>query len=175
VLAALGIAALGLGAQFTAAYLYGVPAPRLPNLAQWPALLTTGLIMFFPGPIGEELGWQGFALPRLMERWGGLTAAIVIGVVWGAWHLPAFIVQGMPQTQFPLWAFMVSVVSVSIVITWIVGKAQGSVLPAIVGHWSFNCFTNAHAPTAPISAAFFATAAVLVILLGGRIGAKTAA
>jgi membrane protease YdiL (CAAX protease family) len=167
------IAAMGLGGQFAASQIYGIPAPHVPEPGQWLSTIATGLIMFFPGPVGEELGWQGFALPRLLERYNGRAAAIIVGVVWGAWHLPAFIIEGMPQTKFPLWAFMVTVVSVSVIITWIVGQAKGSILPAIVGHWSFNCFTNGHAPAAAIEALLFATAAAIIVISGARIGPRS--
>src|SRR5262245_49328835 len=59
-----------------------------------------------PGPLGEELGWRGFALPRLLQRHSALTASLILGLIWGIWHLPAFFLSGLPQNQLSLPAFL---------------------------------------------------------------------
>jgi membrane protease YdiL (CAAX protease family) len=52
--------------------------------------------------VGEELGWRGFALPRLLAERSALAASLIVGVLWGVWHLPTFFVPGLPQHR-SLW------------------------------------------------------------------------
>ena len=159
---ALGIAAIGLSAQFVSTLVFHTPPPSF-SLAQGPQLLLLGLISFFPGPIGEELGWRGFVLPRLVLRMRGLNAALILGVIWALWHIPGFLIPGMPETHFPFWSFLVCLVAVSVILAWMVGEAHGSLIPALLGHWAFNCFINLRAPAATLTALFFAVAAAGVV------------
>lgn len=76
----------------------------------------------------------------MQERSNGLTAALVLGGIWVVWHLPAFFISGMGQSQTPFWTFAITDVSVSVLMTWVVNRARGSVLPAILMHWSLNRF-----------------------------------
>jgi membrane protease YdiL (CAAX protease family) len=160
----LGIAMISVGARLAA----GAPIALLPA-GQWPAVVGMAALALFmdPGPLGEELGWRGFALPRLQERWSGLTAALVLGAIWAVWHLPAFFIPGLPQHEIPIWAFLLSLVSASVLMTFVVNKANGSVLPAILMHWADNQFADLHPAVAPYTAAAFALAAIVVTLFAG--------
>jgi len=165
-----GIWAICFAAGYLSTAIYGTKPPVFPAIAQWPSLLWLGLTAFLvdPGPLGEELGWRGFALPRLLERFNGLTAALVLGVVWGIWHLPAFFLSGMPQSQISFPAFMVSIVAASVIITYVVNRAGGSVLPAILIHWSDNRFADSTVPTAYATALMYVLGALFCVLVGGR-------
>ncbi len=70
--------------------LFGGPAPDFSMLArQWfliPIALVVGILL--GGPLEEEFGWRGFATVRLQERHSALTTAIIVGILWGLWHLP---------------------------------------------------------------------------------------
>jgi membrane protease YdiL (CAAX protease family) len=165
-----GIFALSQAAKFLSAALYGTPTPELiAPVAQWPSLLILGLTAFLvdPGPLGEELGWRGFALPRLLERFNGLTAGLILGVIWAVWHIPAFFLSGMPQSQLSFGAFFVAVVAASVMMTYVVNRSGGSVLPAILMHWSDNRFADTSAPTATATAIMFVAGALFVVLIGG--------
>src|SRR5690348_11661586 len=76
------IAVIGLGAQAVSALAFGTAWPAF-DLFALPATALAGLAAFAwdPGPLGEELGWRGFALPRMVERWNGLTAGVVLGTI----------------------------------------------------------------------------------------------
>jgi membrane protease YdiL (CAAX protease family) len=172
-----GMAAICLAARFVCSGFTDAPLPALAPLASWPGLIGAAVLALAvdPGPLGEELGWRGFALPRLQARWNGLTSALVLGAIWGVWHLPAFLIPGLPQHEIPIWAFMVSIVSGSVLMTWVVNKASGSVLPAILMHWSLNLFIDLHPQAAPFTASVFALAALGVVLaVGPNLGASRA-
>jgi CAAX protease family protein len=121
-----------------------------------------------PGPLGEELGWRGFALPRLLEGRSALSAGLILGVVWGVWHLPAFIIAGTPQSQISITAFMVGIVALSVLMTWIFNGTRGSVLMAILFHWTMNaCLGLGQMPLATFTVAVLAIAAIVVVLVAG--------
>ena len=69
-------------------------------LAQPVALFPMILSGIIGGPLAEELGWRGFALDRMVRRWGLLTASLVLGVIWWAWHLPLFFIKGTIHNQW---------------------------------------------------------------------------
>ena len=67
--------------------------PDLPNLGNGPRLPAALITVFvstalFGGPLGEEIGWRGYALPQLLSRYSPLASSLILGLVWGAWHAP---------------------------------------------------------------------------------------
>ena len=80
--------------------------------------------------VGEELGWRGYALPRLLERFSPLVASLILGVIWWLWHLPTFFIAGTPQFRQPVVAFLIMTTAYSILMTWIFLHTHGSVLIA---------------------------------------------
>jgi uncharacterized protein len=68
-------------------------------------------IVLFVFVVGEELGWRGYALPRLLATKSALVASLILGVLWGAWHLPTFFVPGAPQYGLPFSAFVILTVA----------------------------------------------------------------
>jgi membrane protease YdiL (CAAX protease family) len=93
--------------------------------------------------VGEEVGWRGFALPHLLERWPALWSGIGLGVVWALWHLPNFFLPGFPHQDLPFTAFILMIVSFSILFTWLYLRTQGSLLVAVVFHAALNLFSVA--------------------------------
>jgi len=88
--------------------------------------------------LGEEPGWRGFALPRLITRFGPIIGTLILGIAWALWHLPLFVIVGTPQhgTSFLAFAFLLT--AWSMVITLIMMQARGSVIPAMLFHASVN-------------------------------------
>jgi membrane protease YdiL (CAAX protease family) len=101
-------------------------------------LLFAGFVLLF-GPVPEEIGWRGYALDRLQERWSALGASLGLGAAWGAWHIPLFFMEGFygEVTPEPL-HFMFNVTVLSVLFTWIYNNTSRSVLAAILFHFMDN-------------------------------------
>ncbi len=100
-------------------------------------LFAYSLLFPLSGAFGEELGWRGYALPRVQSRFWALSAALIIGVIQTAWHLPLFV--SLPNTT--LVPLIVGYMGLGILATWVFNNTRGSVLLTMLLHASFN--TNA--------------------------------
>jgi membrane protease YdiL (CAAX protease family) len=126
--------------------------------------------------IGEELGWRGFALPRLQSMFHPLVAAVVLGAIWAAWHIPNALIPGLEYyvTAFP--AFAAYVVAISILFTWLYNAARESILVAWVFHGAINTALAVFAledivDQFTLNALVFGAAAVVVVIAtGGSLG-----
>lgn len=90
------------------------------------------------GPFGEEFGWRGFALPRLLQQTSPLRAAIVLGIVWWAWHLPTFFIRTLSQSTLSIPVFLANSVALSIIMTWLFQRTQGDLLLMLLVHAAAN-------------------------------------
>jgi membrane protease YdiL (CAAX protease family) len=155
-----------------------------------PALAT--LIVYVPGLVlqmittglAEEPGWRDFALPRLQERFGPLGGTLVLGPLWGVWHLPLFFSD---WGNWPQWTwltpveFVATCVTFSIIMTWVFNRSGESLPIAMLLHTSVNNFFSIAwsemFPTLPSQATSHAfllgSATIAVVLLAvtrGRLG-----
>jgi uncharacterized protein len=146
ILGLLGLPATALAGIALNAALGGVrPAYTvLPIVAAQPlVLLSLAGMALIAGPLAEELGWRGYALDRLLLRWGRGRAGPLLGVIWWAWHLPLFWLQGTTHNRMGLgtadfWLFLVNTVAISVLITWAYTANRRSVLAAVLIHFSYN-------------------------------------
>ena len=95
--------------------------------------------MIFPGSaLGEELGWRGFVLPRMQARHSALKASLLIGILWGPWHLPLWLTgsEGHPISLYV--PFVVAVVASSVFYTWLYNNTGGSLLIVVLYHAASN-------------------------------------
>ena len=108
-------------------------------LAQPPLreLLPLIAFMLILGPV-EELGWRGYATPLLQRRMAPFWAGLVVGVFWALWHVPAFFLDGTPQSGWEVMPFVIGAIGVSIILTAFFNAARGSILVAILFHWQLN-------------------------------------
>ena len=116
--------------------LSGGHAPALALLAQPAAIVPTFLFtLLLVGPVPEEFGWRGYLLDRVQGRHGALAASLIVGVIWAVWHLPLFYIGYLP---FPFWMYLIAVVALSILFTWIYNNTGGNLLGALLFHTMFN-------------------------------------
>jgi uncharacterized protein len=169
----LGIAVLALGARFLQAVVTKTAGPPLFQFASWPSFIWFGVSMMIldPGPLGEDPGWRGFALPRMLKFFRPATAAILLGIIWTLWHLPAFLFSGMPQSGLPIHWFIVAMISVTVLMSWASINTGGAVIPAVLMHWAFNRFSDLSTQGAIYAAtAYFVAAAAVILATRGRLG-----
>ena len=124
----------GALASFTA-----VPAARW--IVEYVIVFTLGGII--GGPLFEEPGWRGFALPRMQGRLGPLGASLGLGVIWAGWHFPQFLMpesatQNGGSDLATIAIFVLTVVSICVVMTWVFNQTGGSLFLAILVHSSVN-------------------------------------
>jgi uncharacterized protein len=96
------------------------------------------LVLLIGGPLGEEFGWRGYALPILQANRDWRVASLGLGLVWGVWHLPLFFITGTSQAHIPLALFLLSVVAMSVLFAWMVNRCAGSVVVALLLHTAIN-------------------------------------
>lgn len=99
-----------------------------------------GQIIFtlFSGPLSEEAGWRGFALPHLQSKYNALVSSIILGVVWCCWHIPLFFLPGSSQQSIPFPIYLMLVVTLGIYFTWLYNNTRGSLIITVLAHFSFN-------------------------------------
>jgi len=145
-----------------------------------PAFIT---ILVIGGPLGEELGWRGFALDRLQTRLGPAVASLLLGLVWGLWHLPLFLNPDDVQYALPLVTYLGQTTATAFVYTWLWNRTRS--LPVVLAlHTATNVAAGVfpllvpEAPShAPITIAVgLATAIAIGLTWGtrGRLGQRAA-
>ena len=127
------------------------------------------LVLLIGGPLGEEFGWCGYALPSLQAGHDWRVASLGLGLVWGVWHLPLFFIAGTSQAHVPLGLFLLSVVAMSVSFAWLVNRCAGSVVVALLLHTAIN-FWPSIIPVLPTSEGHrpcaFLVAMLVVLALG---------
>lgn len=106
-------------------------------------LISAILILILAGPLGEEIGWRGFLLPRLQKKLSPLKSSLIIGIVWACWHLPLFFISGTSQYGIPFFVFLMSVIFFSMQITWVFNRTKGSLIFPIIYHTAVNTSSSA--------------------------------
>jgi membrane protease YdiL (CAAX protease family) len=111
--------------------LLGAPAPTAAQFGSWSSLLFLfglRLVNPFDGPVMEELGWRGYALPQLQARYSPLTANLILGVVVAIWHLRWIVNGDLPVVYLP------AIIAATVLFGWIANSTRGSVLLALLFH-----------------------------------------
>ncbi|MDO9526344.1 MAG: CPBP family intramembrane metalloprotease [Gemmobacter sp.] len=91
-------------------------------------------MMLLLGPV-EEFGWRGVAQPVLQRHMAPIWAGLVIGVAWGLWHMPAFLLSGTVYADWNFLPFFVGNVTLAVLVTPIFNQTQGSLLWPMLFHW----------------------------------------
>ena len=93
--------------------------------------------------IGEEVGWRGFLLPFLLQRYTPLTSSLLVSLIWAVWHLPNFLLPNYPHYGLPFSAFAVTTMAFSVLFTWFDLNTAGSLVVAVIFHAALNLFSLA--------------------------------
>jgi uncharacterized protein len=136
--ALLGPIALQLLAMGPHVILGGQPPDILAMVGMLPTVLVTSVYMLIQVGIGEEIGWRGYALPKLQTGYSALASSLILGVIWTLWHLPVFFNPATSYSKTPFWVFLVFLLPVSILITWVFNGTGGSVLIIMLLHAMLN-------------------------------------
>jgi len=137
------------------------------------------------GPIFEEWGWRGYAQARLQQGIGPLPAALAVGLGWGLWHLPLFLVPAWSSASLPIYVVMITLLSV--LMAWGFNTSRGFIVASIAMHFTYNASSRVlgdflgdadlrawPSPVVAITLAFGAAALIVTVSTKGRLGAKGA-
>ena len=98
------------------------------------ALFTALLLAAIKGPI-EEFGWRGFALPLLQRKFTPISSSLILGVIWGVWHFPVFLLSGTQQSNWSFAPFFVGCIAISVIVTVLFNASRGSIFLAALFHF----------------------------------------
>lgn len=114
-------------------------------LGGWPRFDLNELIaapfavaLSMPFQAGEEIGWRGYALPRLADRLGLGLASVLLGVIWAAWHIPQFYIAGGDSYHQSFFVWAPQVVALSVALAWLYARTGGSLLLVMLLHSAIN-------------------------------------
>ncbi len=105
-----------------------------------PAVALSALVVALLSNPWEEVGWRGFALPRLQSRYTAFTATLIVGTLWALWHVPLFFWADNPMSHYPFGVWFVSTVANAFVYTWLFNSTGGSVTAVAVYHVANNTY-----------------------------------
>jgi uncharacterized protein len=138
------------------------PFPFSPWTLVFPALLQSVLL----GPMGEEFGWRGLALPLLQRRLSPFWASLILGVVWAVWHAPAFLMSGTPQSAWSFGPFFLGLIAITVILTPLFNASRGSLLIAVLYH--LHIMNPIFPDAQPWDSFLFAIAALVIVFLNRR-------
>ena len=125
--------------KLSAALIYRASTSAWPRFdtSQW-YLIPAAIAFSTPFQAGEEIGWRGYALPRLAERFGLASASVLLGLIWGLWHLPQFFIRGGDSYQQSFPVFVLQVTAMSVAFAWLYTRTNGSLLLTMLLHAAIN-------------------------------------
>jgi membrane protease YdiL (CAAX protease family) len=135
------LAGIGLGVALILLAYVVLPgmATADPTRLNWSILTSTAVYNYstlLGGPVGEEPGWRGYALPRLEAALGPVRGTLVLAVLWAGWHLPLFWYPGW--TSAPFWIYLLMLIGLAVIFSFAVNLSRFCVITAIVMHAAFN-------------------------------------
>ena len=125
--------------KLTVAVVHRVSTGAWPHFGHLPWYVIPGAVLFStPFQAGEEIGWRGYALPRLAARLGLAGASILLGFIWGFWHLPQFFIPGADTYGQSFLVFLLQVTALSVAIAWLYARTNRSLLLPMLMHAAVN-------------------------------------
>ena len=128
-----------LAIELVAALIHRVAVGAWPRFGAEPLYLIPLAIAFStPFQAGEEIGWRGYALPRMSARLGLARSSLLLGLIWGGWHLPQVFIRDGNSYGQSFVVFVVVVTALTVAMAWLYGHTGGSLLPVMVMHSAVN-------------------------------------
>lgn len=125
--------------KLTVAVLHRIVAGAWPPFGNLPwYVIPIAIAISTPFQAGEEIGWRGYALPRLTARFGFARASILLGLIWGLWHLPQFFIRGVETYRQSFLVFVLQVTALSVAMAWLYAHTNGSLLLPMLMHAAVN-------------------------------------
>jgi membrane protease YdiL (CAAX protease family) len=125
--------------KLAAAAIHRVATGAWPRFGDVPLyLIPLAILVSTPVQAGEEVGWRGYALPRMAERMGLAPASVLLGLLWAFWHLPQFFIREADTYGQSFLVYVLQVTALSVAMAWLFAKAGGSLLPVKVMHAAVN-------------------------------------
>lgn len=128
----------------------------------WYQVFPALLLALFLGPI-EEFGWRGLALPLLQRRFAPFWAGLILGLIWSAWHIPAFLLSGTPESDWSFVPYFGGVVAISVILTPLFNDSCGSLLISVLYH--FQMMNPIWPDAQPWDNLLFIIVAIIVVYL----------
>jgi CAAX protease family protein len=152
--------------KLSVAVIHRVAVGRWPCFDETPLwLIPLAIAVSTPVQAGEEIGWRGYALPRLAERFGLARASILLGVIWACWHLPQFYIREADTYRQSFIVFLLQVTAISVAMAWLYTRTNGSLLLTMLLHASVNNSKDIVPSALPGGAGIFGLKASLVAWL----------
>lgn len=128
----------------------------------WYQALPAMAMALFIGPI-EEFGWRGLAQPLLQRKFSPFWAGLILGCIWGIWHIPAFLGSGTPQSAWDFGPYFIGIVAIAVILTPLFNASKGSLLISILYH--FQMMNPIFPDAQPWDILLFVLAAIIVVWL----------
>jgi membrane protease YdiL (CAAX protease family) len=137
--------------------------PRFGNEAWY--IIMAAIVISTPFQSGEEIGWRGYALPRLAMRFGYRAGSVLLGLIWACWHLPIFFMPGADKQGQSFPVYMLQLTALSVAAAWLYVRTNGSLLLAMVMHSAVNQTKDIVPSAVPGAANLFALSTSVVAWL----------
>ena len=131
----------------------------------WYQVFPAMALALFLGPI-EEFGWRGVAQPLLQRKFSPFWAGLILGCIWGIWHIPSFLGSGTLQSGWDFGPFFIGIVAMSVILTPLFNASKGSLLISALYH--FQMMNPVFPDAQPWDIVLFVAAAVVVVWLNRR-------
>ena len=137
------------------------PFPFSPWYQMFPAIA----LALFLGPI-EEFGWRGVAQPLLQRKFSPFWSGLILGIIWGVWHIPSFLGSGTPQSGWDFGSFFIGIVAIAVILTPLFNASKGSLLISALFH--FQMMNPLFPDAQPYDIFLFVGTAVVVVWFNRR-------
>jgi uncharacterized protein len=153
--------------KLAAALIHRGIAGAWPRFGADPLFLIPLAIAFStPFQAGEEIGWRGYALPRMATRVGLARASVLLGLIWAVWHLPQFFIRDGDSYGQSFWVFVLQVTALTVAMAWLYAQTSGSLLPVMVMHAAVNNSSGIVPSAVPDGTSMFGLSASSTTLVG---------